>query len=242
MGFMCLFFTFHPLDGLLPTQRRAASPLWWAEYRPGQEALLKRGVAGGLAERTEVLPKMTLLLALKVMHGGRKAVFPKGLRNSSWKTTWWQVEILLGVPPSSRREGTPSLGQRIFCIISTDHRRWSSVCIFNWPLNKGPPQLWYWKLCRRKSWGPHLHSKPQMRPHRSLTHCSVFTKSFLTLGIQHWERQFISTWIPRIFLKLLSLILQAIPSIKGRRISYPVLIKVLCNRCKINWEKQNDKM
>jgi hypothetical protein len=45
--------------------------------------LLKRGVAGGLAERTEGLPKMTLLLALKVMHGGRKAVFPKGLRNSS---------------------------------------------------------------------------------------------------------------------------------------------------------------
>ena len=95
--------------------------------------------------------------------------------DGKWRFSW-------GVPPSSRREGTPSLGQRIFCIISTDHRLWSSVCIFNWPLNKGPPQLWYWKLCRHKSWGPHLHSKPQMQPHRSLTHCSVFTKSFLTLG------------------------------------------------------------
>ena len=179
MGFTCLFFTFHPLDVFLPTQPRGASPLWWAEHRPGQE---ERGVAGGLAERTEVLPKMTLLLALKVMCGGRKAVFPKGLRNSWWKMTRWHVEILLGVPPSSRKEGTPSLGQRMFSIISTDHRLWSSVGTFNWPLNKGSPQLWYWKICRHSSWGPHLHSKPQMRPHCSLTHCSEFTKSLLTLG------------------------------------------------------------
>lgn len=182
MGFTCLFFTFHPRDGLLPTQPRAASPLWWAEYRPGQEALPERGVVGGLAETTEGLPKMTLLLALKVMYGGRKAVFPKGLRNSSWEMRWWHVEVLLGVPPSSRRQGTPSLGQRIFSIVSIDHRLWSSVYTFSWALNKGPPQLSYWKVCRHKSWGPHLRSNPQMRPHHSLTHCSLFTKFFLTLG------------------------------------------------------------
>lgn len=182
MGFTCLFFTFHPHDGLLPTQPRGASPLWWAEYRPGQEALPERGVVGGLAERTEVLPKMTLLLALKVMYGGRKAVFPKGLRNSSWKMRWWHVEILLGVPPSSRRQGTPSLGQRIFSIISIDHRLWSSVYTFSWALNKGPPQLSYWKVCRHKLWGPHLHSNPQMRPHHSLTHVLCLQSSFSLWG------------------------------------------------------------
>lgn len=236
MGFTCLFFTFHLVTASSQHSHEQHHPCGEQSTGQARKPCLKEELLVVWLREQKACQRWLCCSLWKWCMVASKAVFPRGWEtvhekwdDGTWRFSWGSLQAHAG-------KVYTSLGQRIFSIVSIDHRLWSSVYTFSWALNKGPPQLSYWKVCRH-SRGPHLRSNPQMRPHHSLTHCSLFAVPFLTLGVQHWARQSVSTWIPRIFLKLLLLLLRAVPSIKGRRLSYPVLIEVLCNRCKINGEK-----
>lgn len=127
---------------------------------------------------------MALLLTLEVMDAGHKAVFPPGLFKSSWKMTLLHIGVIFAASSRSHTECTPSFGQRILTIISTDHRFLSSMHTCNWPLKGFSEQHSprYCKFSTHKSCITHPHCKPQICSHDSLTLCFVFTKSLLTLG------------------------------------------------------------
>lgn len=104
--------------------------------------------------------------------------------HEKWHYCTWRLSWHLPPAPRSHTEYTPSFGQRILNIISTDHRFWSSMCTCNWLLKGFSEQnsLRYYKFSTHKSCMPHLLCKPQIWPHHSLAHYFIFTKSLFTLG------------------------------------------------------------
>ena len=134
-----------------------ALPVWLAEYRPGQEASCERGVAGGLAERTNrSLAKDAFAARFRSDVWWPKGCFPHRAEKQFMKNDMMARGDYLGGPSKLTHRVYTLPWPEDLNIISTDRWLWSSMCTCNWPLKGFLEQtLWYWKLCTHKSCRPH---------------------------------------------------------------------------------------
>lgn len=172
----------HPLDGLIAKViRGVARVVSWVQARPG--SLVWKRSCWWFGWENRSLAKDGFAAHFRSDVWWPQDCFPHRAEKQFMKNDVMAHGDYLDAPSKLTHRVYTLPWPEDLNIISTDRRLWSSMCTCNWPLKGFLEQiLWNWKLCTHKSCRPHLHCKPQIWPHHSLTHCFVFTESLLTLG------------------------------------------------------------